>query len=190
MRRGEKEEFLNLAMGPDEDEAIGILSKLFVRGAGPDSGEVAAAVKDCYKRLLSRSMETELRVASKERADQEAIRIFARNLRELLMAPPLGAKRVMGIDPGFRTGCKVVCLDRQGKLLHHETVYPHSGENRADKAFERLNLLMRDYEVEAVAVGNGTAGRETESFVRSRVELNGAPAVLVNESGDFKWQQP
>ena len=183
MRRGEREEVLSLSIFPDEAEALTILERLFVKGQGPDSAQVRQAAHDSYKRLLSRSLETELRLALKERADAEAIRVFADNLRELLLAPPLGAKRVMGIDPGFRTGCKVVCLDRQGKLLHHDTVHPHTGEGQAEKARHTLRQLCARFEIEAVAIGNGTAGRETERFVRGLGLGEGVAVLLVNESG-------
>jgi uncharacterized protein len=183
MRRGEREEVLSLSMLPPEEEALAALEGLFVKGTGADSEQVRLAVADSYKRLLSRSLETELRLSLKERADAEAIRVFADNLRELLLASPLGAKRVMGIDPGFRTGCKVVCLDRQGKLLHHDTVYPHTGAGQAQRAQETLRQLCRQFEIEAVAVGNGTAGRETESFVRGLGLPESIIIVMVNESG-------
>jgi len=183
MRRGEKEDFLNLTVAPPEEEAIAILEKLFVLGEGEDSREVRTAVRDGYKRLLSRSMETEIRMASKERADAEAIKIFAENLRQLLLVPPLGAKRVMGIDPGFRTGCKVVCLDRQGKLLHHDTIYPHLSDQKKAEAGKTVLDLCQRFEVEAIAVGNGTAGRETEAFIRNLNFPNKIDLVLVNESG-------
>ena len=183
MRRGEREEVLSLSTLPPEEEALAILEGLFVKGMGADSEQVRLAVADSYRRLLSRSLETELRLALKERAEAEAIRVFADNLRELLLASPLGAKRVMGIDPGFRTGCKVVCLDRQGKLLHHDTVYPHTGAGQASKAQETLRELCRRFEIEAVAVGNGTAGRETESFVRGLGLPESIVIVMVNESG-------
>ncbi|MCJ8501741.1 Tex family protein [Desulfatitalea alkaliphila] len=183
MRRGEREDVLSLTLLPDEDEALPLLESLFLKGQGPDSAQVRIAVHDSYKRLLSRSLETELRVTLKERADAEAIRVFAKNLRELLLAPPLGAKRVMGIDPGFRTGCKVVCLDRQGKLLHHDTVYPHTGEGQADKARHTLRQLCTRFEIEAIAIGNGTAGRETEHFVRGLGLDPSVMVLLVNESG-------
>ena len=183
MRRGEREEVLSLSTLPPEEEALAVLEGLFVKGTGADSEQVRLAVADSYRRLLSRSLETELRLALKERAEAEAIRVFADNLRELLLASPLGAKRVMGIDPGFRTGCKVVCLDRQGKLLHHDTVYPHTGAGQASKAQETLRELCRRFEIEAVAVGNGTAGRETESFVRGLGLPESIVIVMVNESG-------
>ncbi len=173
MRRGEREEVLSLTIQPPAEEALAILEELFVKGTGPDSRLVRSAAADSYKRLLSRALETELRLSLKQRADAEAIRVFAGNLRELLLAPPLGAKRMMGIDPGFRTGCKVVCLDRQGKLLHHDTVYPHTGAGSAEKAREILRQLCGRFQIEAVAVGNGTAGRETEAFVRGLVGLFG-----------------
>lgn len=183
MRRGERADILNLSILPPEAEAIEILEGLFVTGAGPDSEQVRQAVHDCYKRLLSRSLETELRLNLKERADAEAIRVFAENLRELLLASPLGAKRVLGIDPGFRTGCKVVCLDRQGKLLHHTAIFPHTGEGQARKAAESVRKLCDQYKIEAVAIGNGTAGRETETFVRGLGLPEDVVILMVNESG-------
>jgi len=183
MRRGEREDVLNLSMTPEEEAAIAILESLFVKGDGEDSLQVKAAVNDCYRRLMSRSMETELRLATKERADTEAITVFADNLRQLLLAAPLGAKRVMGIDPGYRTGCKVVCLDRQGKLLHNDTVYLHMSEKKDEEGRQKLVQLCEKYQIEAVAVGNGTAGRETEAVVRSLSLPAGVQVVMVNESG-------
>ncbi|MBW2589224.1 MAG: RNA-binding transcriptional accessory protein [Deltaproteobacteria bacterium] len=183
MRRGEKKDFLNLDILPDEDEATVILENQFVKGEKEDSAQVKLAVKDCYKRLLSRSMETETRVHAKEKADTKAIKVFAENLRQLLLSPPLGAKRVMGIDPGFRTGCKVVCLDRQGKLIHSDTVYPHMSEKKALAEKEKIKSLCEKFEVEAIAVGNGTAGRETEAFVRTVPFSNPVQVIMVNESG-------
>ena len=182
MRRGEKEEILNLTIAPSEEDAIAILEKLFVQGNGEDSKQVQLAVRDSYKRLLSRSMETETRLVSKERADAEAIKIFEDNLRQLLLAPPLGAKRVMGIDPGFRTGCKIVCLDRQGKFLHHETIYPHLSEKQTQEAAQTVKMLCHRYQIEAIAIGNGTAGRETEDFVQN-LSIDDVHVMLVNESG-------
>ena len=178
MRRGEAEEVLSLTIAPPEETALARLTARFVTGTGADADQVRTAVHDAYRRLLSRSMETEIRLAAKERADAEAIRVFSENLRQLLLDPPLGAKRVMGIDPGFRTGCKVVCLDRQGKLLTHETVYLH----QPDRATGRLRKLSEAHDIEAVAVGNGTAGRETEQLVRSAIPSS-IPVVAVNESG-------
>jgi uncharacterized protein len=182
MRRGERDDILNLTIAPPEEDAIAILDKLFVKGDGKDSKQVKLAVRDSYKRLLSRSMETEIRLASKESADSEAIKIFEDNLRQLLLAPPLGAKRVMGIDPGFRTGCKIVCLDRQGKLLHHETIYPHLPDKKTGEAAQTVKVLCQRYQIEAIAIGNGTAGRETEDFVKG-LGIEDVHVVLVNESG-------
>ena len=183
MRRGEKEDILNLAMAPPEADALALLEDLFVNGDDPDAAQVRLALNDGYRRLLSRAMETELRLVTKQRADEQAIRIFASNLRQLLLSPPLSASRVMGIDPGYRTGCKIVCLDRQGKLLHHETVYPHLNERQDRQAAEKIAELCRRFSIEAVAIGNGTAGRETEAFVRKIDTLQAIPVLLVNESG-------
>jgi len=184
MRRGEKENILNLTVAPPEEDAVTLLKSLFLKGQGEDSKQVEAAIEDGYKRLLSRSMETEIRLATKERADTEAIRVFAENLRELLLAAPLGPKQVLGLDPGFRTGCKLVCLDPQGKLLHHDTVYLHQPE----KSAEMLRKLCRAFHIEAVAIGNGTAGRETEAFVRESLssdneDMKKIQIIMVNESG-------
>ncbi|MBN2125628.1 MAG: helix-hairpin-helix domain-containing protein, partial [Deltaproteobacteria bacterium] len=183
MRRGEKEGVLDLSLAPPEEEAVGVLTGLFVKGEGPCPVQVGEAVRDAYRRLLSPSMETEVRLEIKRRADREAIRIFADNLRELLLAPPLGQKRVLAVDPGIRTGCKVVCLDRQGKLLHHDTVYPFDSEERRSLSAAKLLEMCKRYETEAIAVGNGTAGRETQAFVKG-LDLKGdIPVVMVNESG-------
>jgi len=183
MRRGEKEGFLILRAQPPEEEALLLLEKLFVKGENPSSQQVKAAVHDSYKRLLSLSIETEIRLAAKERADAEAIRVFAENLRQLLLAPPLGQKNVLAIDPGFRTGCKVVCVDKQGKLLFTDVVYPHFTEKGVGDAGIKIAALCQRFGVEAIAIGNGTAGRETEAFVKQL----GLPAtiqvVMVNESG-------
>ncbi|MDL2268377.1 RNA-binding transcriptional accessory protein [Desulfosarcina sp. OttesenSCG-928-A07] len=183
IRRGEKEEILNFSIEVEPAAATVMLESLFVRGKGPCSDAVRLSAHDAYKRLLSRSMETEVRVALKERADTEAIFVFADNLRQLLLASPLGAKRVMGIDPGFRTGCKVVCLDRQGKLLHSDTIYPHGSDRQADMAADTLLKRVRDFSIEAVAVGNGTAGRETQAFVQKTLDTKTLPVIMVNESG-------
>ena len=182
MRRGENEDILNLSILPPEEEALERLEKRIIKGNGADAQQVKMAAHDGYKRLLSRSMETEIRVSTKEKADEEAIRVFAQNLRELLLASPLGAKRVMAVDPGFRTGCKVAVLDRQGKMLHHETIYPHTGEGASRKAAESVTALCGKYRVEAIAIGNGTAGRETESFIKG-LGIKDALIVMVNESG-------
>jgi uncharacterized protein len=183
MRRGEREGFLSLRIAPPEEEALGILESLFVKGESAASLQVKAAVHDSYGRLLAPGMETEVRVGTKERADRSAIRVFAENLRELLLASPLGQKRVLAIDPGFRTGCKVVCLDPQGKLLQAETIYPLGADGPKEKAAATLRELCRRFQVEAVAVGNGTGGRETEAFVRELGLSETIPVVLVNESG-------
>ncbi|MGM0787551.1 MAG: Tex family protein [Thermodesulfobacteriota bacterium] len=183
IRRGEDQDVLSMSIQPDKDEAVSLLEGLFVTGSGEDAAQVRRAAADAYKRLLSGAMETEARLRAKQKADEEAIRVFAENLRQVLLAPPLGAKRVMGIDPGYRTGCKVVCLDRQGKLLHHDTVYPHTGKQGAEKAEKQLKTMGGDFAVEAVAVGNGTAGRETEAFVRKIGFKRPVSVVMVNESG-------
>jgi uncharacterized protein len=183
MRRGEKEEFLTLRVSPPEAEAIALLDALFVKGNGPVSQQVRLAVEDGYRRLLSNAMETEIRLAAKQRADTEAIRIFADNLRQLLLAPPLGQKRVFALDPGFRTGCKVVCLDAQGKLLRNETITPHLSEKAREAAAERVRTLCAEFRIEAIAVGNGTAGRETETFLLGLGFPETIPIVMVNESG-------
>ncbi len=183
MRRGEKEDILNLSISPLQEDAIEVLKKLFVKGDGKDSDQVRIAVIDSYKRLLSRSMETEIRLSTKERADSEAIRVFAENLRQLLLASPLGQKRVMGIDPGFRTGCKLACLDRQGKLLHHDTIYPHMTEKKDQEASDKITALCNRFDIEAIAIGNGTAGRETEAFIKNLSFSKDIQVVLVNESG-------
>ena len=183
IRRGEAEDVLSFRILVDEAEALSILTNLFVTGSGEDAGLVHLAVEDGYKRLLSGTMETEARINAKKKADEEAIRVFADNLRQLLLAPPMGAHRVMGIDPGYRTGCKVVCLDRQGKLLHHDTIYPHTGKDRPAKESEKIRALCEKYRIESIAVGNGTAGRETEAFFRKIDFSRPVQVVMVNESG-------
>jgi len=186
MRRGEQEVFLTMHVAPPEEDALSLLKSLFVKADNAASQQVKEAVDDAYKRLLSNAMTTDIRLNTKERADREAIRVFAENLRELLLAPPLGQRNVLAIDPGIRTGCKVVCLDRQGKLLHADTVYLFRSEKEKVSAGKTLAALCRTYQVEAIAVGNGTAGRETESFVKA---LKGVglsdhiQVVMVNESG-------
>jgi uncharacterized protein len=183
MRRGEKEDFLTLRVLPPEDEALEILDGLFVKGEGPALQQVRMSVHDSYKRLLSLSMETEVRLATKKRADKEAIRVFVENLRQLLLASPLGQKNVLAIDPGFRTGCKVVCLDRQGKLLHTETIYPLQSDKGAADAGSKILEMCKRFHIEAIAVGNGTAGRETETFIRGLDLSKSIQVVMVNESG-------
>jgi len=183
MRRGEKEDVLTLRVHPPEAEALNLLETIFVKGDGAAAQQVRLAVQDSYKRLLSQSMETEIRKATKERADAEAIRVFADNLRQLLLAPPLGRKNVLAIDPGIRTGCKVVCLDGQGKLLNTDTIYPFTSEKSKLESVEILGRLCELYHVEAIAVGNGTGGRETEALVRGMDLTGNIPVVMVNESG-------
>ncbi len=182
MRRGEKEEILWLDIKPEEDEAIAILEDTFVKGINSSADQVKQAIADGYKRLLKPSMETEVRLVTKKKADEEAIRVFAENARQLLLSAPLGQKRVMAIDPGFRTGCKLVCLDEQGKLLENTAIYPHTGAGQAREAEKTVQHLFEKYNIEAIAIGNGTAGRETEVFVRN-LNLPGAVIVMVNESG-------
>lgn len=182
MRRGEKEQLLYLDLEVPEDEAVVIIDSYFVKASNQVSAQVRLAIQDSFKRLLKPSMETEVRLLTRKRADEEAIRVFAENARQLLLAAPLGSKRVMAIDPGFRTGCKVVCLDEQGKLLVNTTVYPHNGAAKAEEAAHELKQLCDKYAIEAIAIGNGTAGRETEDFVQ-KLHLESAIIVMVNESG-------
>lgn len=183
MRRGEKEGVLTLRVVPPEQEAIAVVEALFVKSGRPGSDQVKQALEDSCRRLLFPSIETEVRVFTKIRADEKAIGVFGENLRQLLLAPPLGEKNVLAIDPGFRTGCKVVCLDRQGKLLHSDTVFLHQSEQEATRAGGKLTALCREFKVEAIAIGNGTAGRETETFLK-KLDLPGEiPLIMVNESG-------
>ncbi len=183
IRRGEKEDVLRMTIAPPEGEAIERLEQLFVKGEGPASEQVRLAVSDSYRRLLSLSLETELRSLVRQKAEEEATLVFARNLRELLMAPPLGRCRIMAIDPGFRTGCKMVGLDEQGKLLDRASIFPHSGDKKKDRAARIVQSLHTQHGFDAIAVGNGTAGRETTKFLQT-IELAGdPPIVLVNESG-------
>jgi uncharacterized protein len=183
VRRAEKEAFLTVRILPPEDEAIAILENLFVKTKGGDGQQVHMAVVDSYKRLLSLSLETELRMELKRRADQEAIEIFKSNLRELLMSPPLGQKRVMAIDPGYRTGCKLVCLDEQGKFLHNDTIYITDSPKKREEAAVLVEGLCARFKPEVIVVGNGTASRETEDFIRGLKLPEGVQVVLVNESG-------
>jgi len=183
MMRGEKEGFLSLRVAPQEEDAVNLLLRRFVVGNTAASQQVAEAVRDCYKRLLSPSIENEIRSEVKRQADEKAIRVFVENLRELLLAPPLGQKSVLALDPGFRTGCKLVCLDGQGKLLHNDTVYPHTGGRGGVEAGETIKALADRFKIQAVAIGNGTAGRETETFVRSLGLPSAIVTVMVNESG-------
>ena len=183
MRRGEREGFLTLRIAPSEEEALAILEGLFIKAAGAAAEQVRTAVRDSYKRLLLGSMETEIRVTSKKKADETAISVFADNLRQLLLASPLGQKTLLAVDPGFRTGCKIVCLDRQGKLLHHDTIYPLLSEKAREDAGRKIRDLCSHWKIEAIAVGNGTAGRETEAFLRGLDLPKEILTVMVNESG-------
>jgi uncharacterized protein len=183
IRRGESEGFLKVDISISEDEALERLNRIFVKHLGRCANLVAEAVKDGYKRLLKPSIENETAAISKEKADKEAIRIFAENLRQLLLYPPLGQKRVLSIDPGFRTGCKVTVLDAQGNLLHNDTIYPHPPVNKSIEAMKKISTLVKQYKIEAIAVGNGTAGRETEDFIK-KIRLDTEIQVfVVNESG-------
>ena len=166
MRRGESEGILRICISPDDDECIDRLQRHYVYGNTPCGKLVAEAVEDGYKRLLKPSIETEYAALSKEKADEEAIRVFAENLRQLLLGAPLGQKRVMGIDPGFRTGCKVVCLDAQGNLLHHEAIFPHPPVNKRMESAMAIQKMLQKYQIEAISIGNGTASRETNDFIR------------------------
>ncbi len=182
LRRGEKELFLSLEISPDEEETIEILNRMFVKSNNACADEVRAALKDGYKRLLAPSIETETRVFTKAKADEEAIKVFAENARQLLLSAPLGQKRTLAIDPGFRTGCKVVCLDEQGKLLENTTIYPHEPQKKLLEAQAIIKQLVDKYNIESIAIGNGTAGRETEAIVRA-MNLPNVLVVMVNESG-------
>lgn len=181
--RGEDEGFLRLSVGPDEEEVVDQLNRRLIKTRNAASEQIALAVKDSYKRLLEPSIETEFRAALKERADQEAIRVFAENLRQLLLTAPLGHKRILALDPGFRTGCKVVCLNEEGKLIHDTVIYPHEPQLELAKSRDVLVKLVKQFDIQCIAVGNGTAGRETESFVKGLSEIQGIEVYMVNESG-------
>jgi uncharacterized protein len=183
MRRGESEKILNVSISADKEVCIDRLCRIFVRGDNESADEVEDAVEDSYKRLISTSIETEFANASKEKADQEAIKVFSENLRQLLLAPPLGQKRVMGIDPGFRTGCKVVCIDAQGNLQHNETIYPHAPHNKEAQARRSVQKMVEAYNIEAIAIGNGTASRETEHFIANTRYDREVKVFVVSENG-------
>jgi uncharacterized protein len=183
MRRGEEEGFLFTRLTPLEDQAVALLESMFVKNPSPAGQEVRAAVQDCYKRLLGFAMEGEARVHFKKRADEEAVKVFAENLRELLLSAPLGQKNVLAIDPGFRTGCKVVLLDRQGKLLGNDVIYPEKSAREQAEAATMVKTIITKFNVEAIAIGNGTASRETEAFIRKLGLPASIPIVMVNESG-------
>lgn len=182
MRRGETEGFLSMRIEVDAEEAVSLLEPLFVKNTGACGLQVKEAVKDSYNRLLALSMEGEARLETKKRADAEAIGVFARNLREILMSSPLGHKNILALDPGFRTGCKLVCLDNNGKLIHDDVIYPHNGDGAAASSAEKVKKLAAQFKTEVIAIGNGTAGRETEEFARG-LKLDGVIIVMVNESG-------
>lgn len=184
IRRGEAEGILKVSITPDDESACTErLERQYVHGNGECSAQVAEAVNNAYKRLLKPAIETEFSALSKEKADEEAIRVFAENLRQLLLAPPLGQKRTMGIDPGYRTGCKVVCLDAQGTLLHNEAIYPHPPKSETALAGRKLVKLVEQYKIEAIAIGNGTASRETERFVTSQRYDREVQVFVVSEDG-------
>jgi uncharacterized protein len=183
IRRGEAEGMLKVSITPNDDYCMERLQRQYVRGRNGSSEQVSMAVDDAYKRLLKPSIESEFAGTSKEKADEEAIKVFAENLRQLLLASPLGQKRVMGIDPGFRTGCKVVCLDAQGNLLHNENIYPHPPVGKTKEAMSRLQKMLEAYRIEAIAIGDGTASRETESFVKSMRFYTDVQVFVVSEQG-------
>lgn len=184
MRRGEKELFLMLDACPDELSAIAVIERHILEDAANSAvDQVKLAIKDCYRRLLKPSMETEVRLLTKKKADQEAIRVFAENLRQLLLGSPLGEKSVMAIDPGFRTGCKLVCLGPQGQFLHYEAIYPHEPQRRSAEAGMTVKGLVEKFSIQAIAIGNGTAGRETETFVKSLGLPKKVIVTMVNEAG-------
>lgn len=183
IRRAEAEGLLKVSISPDDEECVERLERRFVRSNNACGEQVADAVQDAYKRLLKSSIETEFAAQSKEQADEEAIRVFVQNLRQLLLASPLGQKRVMGIDPGFRTGCKVICLDAQGNLLHNENIYPHAPVHKTAEAVSKIQKMVEAYRIEAIAVGNGTASRETEEFLKHQTFRQEIQVFVVSEQG-------
>ncbi|MGD9992419.1 MAG: Tex family protein [Salinivirgaceae bacterium] len=183
MRRGESEGFLKISVEPEAESCLTLLEEQFVRGYTHSSEQVRLAVSDSYKRLIQPSLENEFKKRYKEKADEEAIQVFALNLRQLLLASPLGQKRILALDPGFRTGCKLVCLNEYGDLLHNETIYPHPPQNEKGTATKKILSLVNSYKIEAIAIGNGTASRETEAFIRHIRFDNDLQVFMVNESG-------
>ena len=183
IRRAENEGLLRVSISPDDEESIDRLERIFIRSNNECGEQVLEATKDSYKRLLKPSIETEFASLSKEKADEEAIRVFSENLRQLLLAPPLGQKRVLGIDPGYRTGCKVVCLDEQGTLLHNENIYPHPPANKVSEAASRVRKMVEAYNIQAIAIGNGTASRETEDFITRQQFDRPVQVFVVSEQG-------
>jgi uncharacterized protein len=183
MRRAEKEGIISLDCAPEEEKAIEILENLFVKNKTNAADQVSKAVKDAYKRLLKPSIETEIRVNTKLKADIDAIRVFTDNLRQLLLAPPLGQKNVLALDPGFRSGCKLVVLNKQGKLLHNDVIYPHEPQRKIAEAISIIKKIVNEYQIEAISIGNGTAGRETEAFIKDLGLPKEIKIIVVNESG-------
>jgi uncharacterized protein len=183
IRRGEKEGYLVMDINIDKQEAVDELERIFIKASNPNSTEVKKAIEDSFERLLKSSIENEFRLVSKNKADEEAINVFTENLRQLLLASPLGSKKVLALDPGFRTGCKTVCLDAQGNMVYHGVIYPHPPQNEWSKSEAEIKFLVDKYEIEAIGVGNGTAGRETENLVRG-IDFGRPVSVFqVNESG-------
>ena len=183
IRRGEEEGFLRVSITPEEEEALYQLDRLFLKGAGAATEQVKLALEDAYKRLLSPSIETEFRNAAKEKADKDAIEVFVQNLRQLLLAAPLGAKSIMGLDPGYRTGCKLVCLNENGDLVHHQAIYPHPPQSKVQESEAIVRALVEKYSIKAIAVGNGTAGRETMALCKGIRFDHPVEVFMVNESG-------
>jgi len=182
MRRGEKEELLYLDIDINEENILPTIESLYVKASNDAAAQVKLALTDSYKRLLKPSMETEIRVLTRQKADEEAIKVFADNVRQLLLAAPLGQKRLLAIDPGFRTGCKTVVLDEQGQLKENTAIFPHNGANGLAEAQKTITYLVSKHDIQAIAIGNGTAGRETEDFIK-KLGLNNVTIVMVNESG-------
>ena len=183
MLRAEREKIISINISPTKEDAIKIIEQEFIKADNDAAEQVSIAIEDAYKRLLQPSMENEIRADLKEKADEKAIGIFVENLRQLLMSAPLGQKNILALDPGFRSGCKVVCLDKQGKLLHNETIYPHAPQRKTKEAISKIKSLVSAYQIEAIAVGNGTAGRETEDMIRRIRFDKDILAIMVNESG-------
>ncbi len=183
MRRGEKEMFLSLDISPNEEDVFRIIDNDYLKGPNDSSAQVEIGIRDAYKRLLKPSIETEVRLETKKMADLDAIGVFKDNLKQLLLSAPLGAKNILALDPGFRTGCKVVCLDKQGKLLHYETIYPNEPQKKTSQSAAVIHELCVKYQIEAISIGNGTAARETESFVKSIGLPKEILVIMVNESG-------
>jgi uncharacterized protein len=183
IRRGEKEGWLTMDISIEKQSAVEDLKRIFIKNSSASANQVAIAIEDSFDRLLKPSIENEFRLLSKNKADEEAIHVFAENLRQLLLASPLGAKKVLALDPGFRTGCKVICLDRQGNFLHNTTIYPHPPQNEKDKSIAELKSLINRFDIEAIAIGNGTAGRESEQLIRDIDFGRPVSIFMVNESG-------